>query len=203
MENGGNALNRQVHQRKCYINESVILLESSNELGWTAKSTEDEKNSKKFWSLFVVTFDKSFLCLKIFIKKWQPWKSWQKNSVLQNALKISIFGVSILFFYDFQEYSFIINFYKHIEHLSKVNAKKLEFFEFCTIFLILLFTRSIWARVQILHVRTSTTLLKKKTTLLFDLYTFLPKKHVWLGNLIYVERVIMHSGRWLGRCEGD
>jgi hypothetical protein len=66
-----------------------------------------------------------------------------KKSVLQNAFKISIFGVSILFFHDFQEYSFIINFYKHIEYLSKVIAKKLEFFEFFTIFLILLFTRSI------------------------------------------------------------
>ena len=203
MENGGNALNRQVHQRKVLHQQKCY---SAWELKWAwvnSKIDRRWKNSKKFWSLFVVTFDKSFLCLKIFIKKWHPWKSWQKKSVLQNALKISIFGVSILFFYDFQEYSFIINFYKHIEHLSKVNAKKLEFFEFCTIFLILLFIRSIWARVQILHVRTSTTLLKKKTTLLFDLYTFLPKKHVWLGNLIYVERVIMHSGRWLGRCEGD
>jgi hypothetical protein len=66
-----------------------------------------------------------------------------KKSVLQNAFKISIFGVSILFFHDFQEYSFIINFHKHIEHLSKVTAKKSEFFEIFNIFLILLFTRNI------------------------------------------------------------
>ena len=80
-----------------------------------------KKTFKQFWIHFVITFHKSFCCLKIFSTKWQSWK---KKSVFQNAFKNSIFGVSI-FSQDFQECSFMIILCKHIENLSKVTTKRI------------------------------------------------------------------------------
>ena len=125
---------------KCISNNEIpILILRSNAPLWTLKIKKISKQNKQISKLWQI-----FACCKIWARndiRGSPGK--KTKLVLQNVYKTSIFGALILFFcHGFHECHFVLNYGKHIEHLSKFRKKIHNIF---TLFLIYCSSGCIWA----------------------------------------------------------